>query len=298
MLLSLVGTALFTPVFAIDKLAGTVFGIEAPTLAIVALGYLGAWLGILAAVVATRTPLRTLASPRPGRHLLRACFGVGGTVCAIHAAAVLPVARATAIGLTDGLIVVALAALVLGERVTRAHWIAGATCAAGALVVTLQPGVGGAVADAVGGTGAVLGVAAAFAGAVFIALETIYVAIISREESALGMLSWVVSFAVLVTTGSALAAGALTAETVAAAWPLMLIGPVAATGQLCFILAFRQADASVLGPINYSWILFSALLGWAVFDEVPSAGTALGAVLVVVGGVALARLPSGGPARR
>ena len=70
---------------------------------------------------------------------------------------------------------------------------------------------------------------------------------------------------------------------------LLLVGPLAVTAQYCNVLAFRRADASLLGPVNYAWIVFAAALGYVAFGETPSLATAIGGALIVIGGAWLAK---------
>jgi drug/metabolite transporter (DMT)-like permease len=59
--------------------------------------------------------------------------------CNFTAVVALPLALVTAIGFTRPFVVLALAVLVLGERVSRTRWIASILCFAGVLVMT-RPG--------------------------------------------------------------------------------------------------------------------------------------------------------------
>ncbi len=282
-LLALCGTALFTPVFAAGKFVdGAV-----PALAIVAIRYLSGALTVGAVVAITRTPIGRLRSPQPLLHLLRVFLGAGGGVCIIKSATLMPIADATAIGLTEGLLIVAFAALLLGERVTVKHVVAGSLCAAGAFVV-----VGASIGQTAPGNRYLEGALLAGAGAVLIALETVMIKVLARREGALGVLAHVNGMAALVFLipgwWFARSAGLGLSDLA----PFLCLGPIAILAQYCNIKAFRLADASILGPISYSWILFSALLGYVWFAEVPAQSTFIGATLIVAGGIWLSRLPT------
>jgi S-adenosylmethionine uptake transporter len=76
------------------------------------------------------------------------------------------------------------------------------------------------------------------------------------------------------------------------AWPaawqwqlLVLVGVFAAVGHLVVTTAFRHADASVLAPFQYSELIYAALLGWFLFDDVPMLTTWLGAAILVASGL-------------
>src|SRR5207244_2421201 len=56
-------------------------------------------------------------------------------------------------------------------------------------------------------------------------------------------------------------------------------------GQLLMVRAFALAPASVLAPFSYSQLIWSTLIGWAVFHSVPDLATYIGAFIIVASGV-------------
>ena len=282
-LLALVGTALFAPIFAAGKFAGG----EIPAIAIVLMRYLGGFLTVGTVIISSRTPLSSLKSPRPHLHFLRAIFGIGGAAGTIHAAINMPIADATAIGLTKGLMVVALAAVILRERVTPAHWFAGTLCALGAYVV-----ISGSLSLGNLGFNQIEGIMAALAGALFIAFEALTIKILARSENALGVLLYVNGFATLILLALVFFVLQDAEIGLMSLAPFIILGPLAILGQFCNIKAYRLTDVAILGPVNYSWIIFATLIGVFVFDEVPDSRFFIGAALILLGGVGLMRLPS------
>jgi drug/metabolite transporter (DMT)-like permease len=72
----------------------------------------------------------------------------------------------------------------------------------------------------------------------------------------------------------------------ASAWPYLLgIGASMALAQVLTVLAYKQASPSRLSPFNYSVVIFSALIGWVVWQEVPNLLTVVGVLLVAAGGI-------------
>src|SRR5262245_22972874 len=67
------------------------------------------------------------------------------------------------------------------------------------------------------------------------------------------------------------------------------VGVTMALAQFLLILAYDQASAAALSPFNYSVVVFSGLLGWLVWDQVPNALSLVGVVLVCAGGVLATR---------
>ncbi|WP_162912887.1 DMT family transporter [Rhodospirillaceae bacterium SYSU D60014] len=280
MLWALAGTFLFSLVFASGKLTGGAI----PALQIIFIRYLSGFAAISAAALVRGRIRGAIDSRRRPLHLLRGICGAGGGICAIHAATRLPLADATAIGLTAGMLAMILAVAILRERVSGLHWVAALACASGALIVAQ----GGSRGSGVGAVAITPAAWIALLGALLIASETVLLKVLSSRESAWTVLLHVNFFAALLLVGPALSIWQPMGWAQLGA--LGLLGPLALSGQYCNIRGYRLADAAFLAPYGYSWILFAAVIGWIAFGELPAATTLWGAVLIVAGGVALARL--------
>jgi drug/metabolite transporter (DMT)-like permease len=69
-------------------------------------------------------------------------------------------------------------------------------------------------------------------------------------------------------------------------WALIVgVGVFYAATQYLIILAYRYASATELSPFNYTVVIFSGLLGWWIFGNVPDALALLGTVLICCGGI-------------
>jgi drug/metabolite transporter (DMT)-like permease len=69
-------------------------------------------------------------------------------------------------------------------------------------------------------------------------------------------------------------------------WLLLLgVGFSYAITQYLIILAYRYASAAELSPFNYTVVVFSGLLGWWVFGNVPGMTAIAGTVLICAGGI-------------
>jgi drug/metabolite transporter (DMT)-like permease len=55
------------------------------------------------------------------------------------------------------------------------------------------------------------------------------------------------------------------------------------------IRAFRVGEASMLAPVEYTALIWSVLLGIAIFDQYPGASILVGAAIVIAAGVYLTR---------
>lgn len=69
-------------------------------------------------------------------------------------------------------------------------------------------------------------------------------------------------------------------------WLLLIgVGCFYALTQYFIILAYRHASAAELSPFNYTVVVFSGLLGWWFFGNVPDWAAVLGTVLICAGGI-------------
>jgi drug/metabolite transporter (DMT)-like permease len=66
---------------------------------------------------------------------------------------------------------------------------------------------------------------------------------------------------------------------------LALCGPIAAAGSTLLSHAYRIAGATAVAPFEYTGILWGTFWGAVVFGEIPDAGEALGAALIVASGL-------------
>lgn len=285
-LLALIGTALFTPIFAAGKFSDLVV----PAFAIVAMRYWGGFLTSAAVVFVGGIKFRSLKSKTPHWHLFRSVLGIGGGLFTIHAATIMPIANASAIGLTEGLIIIALGAILLREQVTYLHWLAGGICAVGALVV-LQGTLNIDVHQLSDGNN-LEGSISAFLGALFMSSETIMLKILGSREKTMGVLLYVNAFGALLSSIPLYFVLADANISLASVLPFLVLGPLAILAQTCNIHAYRQADVSIIGPIHYSWIIFAALLGIYMFGETPTLWTLGGSGLIVLGGIWLGCISS------
>jgi hypothetical protein len=63
------------------------------------------------------------------------------------------------------------------------------------------------------------------------------------------------------------------------------VGVFYAITQYLIIRAYRYASAAELSPFNYTVVIFSGILGWLFFGNVPDALAVFGTVLICAGGI-------------
>ncbi|WP_150297526.1 DMT family transporter [Salipiger aestuarii] len=242
--------------------------------------YVGALIGMTLWITIFPSERAKVRSRQVPVHGLRAMAGGGGGMAAIYAASHMSVTSATAIGLLDGLFVIILGVVLLGERFSAKQWAAAALCLLGAAVVVLASGAATVRLEDM------LPASAALLGAFLVATESIMIKKLARSETSVSVLFYVSLFGTVLF--SVPAAASWNSLGPAAIGLLLLLGPIALAGQLCNIFAFRRSDAALIGPIRYTWIIWGALFGWLFFGEIPLAATWGGMVLILCGGCYLA----------
>ncbi len=227
---------------------------------------------VMAPVALRMGPAAALRSSHPILQVLRGLGVVVSGLLFILALGVIPLAEATAMAFVSPLFVTALSVPLLGEAVGPRRWAAVLTGLAGVLII-VRPGT-----DAFD-PAAVLPILAAliWAGSLVITRKT------SGAENPLTTMIY-----------SALVGFVGLSVLVPFAWVglgwrevgLGLLTGLTATAAQCFIvLAYRQASASLLAPFFYSQLVWSVLLGFAIFGSVPDSWTLAGTGVILASGL-------------
>lgn len=273
------GTAIFSIFYASGKFAGDL----ASPLQIVFLRYVGGFV-TLACIVAFSGKSHTVyISNQPFSHFIRAIFGCFGGVGIVYASAKMPVVDATAITLLYVVFVIPLGVMFLGERIHKSQWAAIVLSGLGAAIVMISRGAFQAL-DAAYLWPALI----ALGSAMLLALEGILIRTLSQTDKAMTVLLYVNFFGIFLILPPAILTWGSTE--LATNLQFLLLGPIAITAQYFTIRGYRIADISVVGPIDYTWLVFAAIIGYVFFDEIPTVGVVLGALLITIGGVLLAAL--------
>lgn len=211
-------------------------------------------------------------------HVSRSLTGVAGMFMNFAALALLPLADATAISFAAPIFSVVLAALILGEVVRIRRWTAVGVGFIGVLVM-LSPYVGSGPLDA----GATLGALLALAGAFTVAGAMTQVRHLSRTETT-GSLVFYFSVMCCLCGLATLPWGWIvpTARELALMVAMGLLGGI---GQILITESYRHASAAVLAPFAYTAMIYSIVIGYIWFSEVPEAIVLAGAAIVIAAGL-------------
>lgn len=271
----LLSTFLWTLIFAAGKFSNGAISVFQLTL----LRYVGALITLIM-LLPSQGGVRAHRSKQPGMHLARAFSGVGAAVAITWASANMPLVDATAIGMLYGVFAILLGTVILKEHVSHRHWIAVVVALAGVAIVMFSKG-------AFRGGISILPALAAFASATLMAIEGLLISILGRSERAFTVMLYVTFFGLCLMLFPALAEWQNIS--VKAGVLCLLLGPLGIVGQYCTIRGYRSAPLSVVAPVDYMWLLFSAILGIVFFNEIPGIGTWIGCAAIILGGVLLAR---------
>ena len=209
-----------------------------------------------------------LRTQRPGLHVLRAFLGVAAILACCYSVNLMPLSENTTIMFAEPLFFLPMALLFLKEKVDAPRWLATLIGFAGIWVI-VQPGT-----DAFRMV-ALIPVTAA----ICFALLDVMTKVMVVTENKLSMLFYF-SFGTTIVAVFPLFFVWQT-PTLAELGLLVLLGIGANMIQVCLFLAFSATDASALMPFRYVEFIFSGLIGFLLFSEIPTMWTLIGVTLII-----------------
>jgi S-adenosylmethionine uptake transporter len=230
--------------------------------------------GVVLAPLIVSLRIKFIDPRRPGLQVLRVLCAAIDTFAFYYATRYMPLADVMTFYMATPLIVTALSAILLGEKVERFRWIAVLIGFVGVLIA-LRP------------SPQMLSWAAPIAlfGATTFALSQT----ITRELRGIHWLPLVLWQ--FIGTGLVGAATIPWTWTTPSLFDLGLMFLVGAVAMLCFIFIVRAlalARASVLAPLQYSAILWAAILGWLIWRDVPTLPIVIGNAIIIGSGLYVA----------
>ncbi len=202
-------------------------------------------------------------------HIYRALVGNLGVAFVFWAYALLPMANATALMFSAPLLVAILSPLLLGESVDKGRWVAVLAGFVGVVLVARPSG------DALFNKASLVGLGAALC----IALVDIALRDLGRTDDPLTTVFYFIAFGVLFTAPYTLLKGAFPKPDMIP-W-ILGMGVFAAIQQVAKTTAYKFAEASLLAPYTYSAIFWATLIGWLIWDQLPTQVVVIGIALIV-----------------
>jgi drug/metabolite transporter (DMT)-like permease len=209
-------------------------------------------------------------------QLLRSSLQGSSSAFYVVALALIPLTTATVVAFTAPLMVVALSARLLGERVGPYRWIAVVIGLAGALII-IRPGAAAMEwADLL-----VIASAACYA---FYQLLTRRVARYddSRTTAAYTIVAMLVGSALIVPF-------VWKTPDNFTDWGLFVsLGLSGGLGHYFMVKAYEYGEASIVGPFDYGQLVGATVLGYLAFGEFPDRFTWIGAAILIGSGLFIA----------
>ncbi len=215
----------------------------------------------------------------PLAHVWRGLAGTMGMGFGFTGLGLLPLPEVTAIGYAAPLLVVIFAAMFLGEEVRAFRLSAVALGLVGVLII-LSPRLS---VGAEAGSRETLGAVVVLMGAMMAALAHVFVRKMVATEATAAIVFW------FTITSSVLALLTLpwgwAVPSPSVVLMLIMAGLLGGIGQILMTSSYRYADASLVAPFDYTSMLLALVIGYFVFDEVPTGTMLLGAGIVILAGV-------------
>ena len=235
---------------------------------------------ILVWVILRRELRSGLRIKSPMAHVWRGGIGTCAMGFYFAGLGMLPLPEVTAIGYAAPLMVVILAAIFLGEKI-RAFRITAVVVGLVGVLIVLSPRLSGFgnVADSRGQMGAIV----VLTGALFVAISQVVLRRIVDTEGTAAIVFYY-----------SITASVLSFLTFPFGWVmpdpkmfamLVLAGLMGGVGQIFLTTSYRHADVSMIAPFDYASMILALLIGYFVFDEVPTLVMLSGAFLVILAGV-------------
>jgi drug/metabolite transporter (DMT)-like permease len=209
-------------------------------------------------------------------HGLRGVLHGVGVMLWFYAMSRIPLAEVTAIGFTNTVFATVGAALFLGEVIRLPRITAVLTGLLGALLI-IRPGF--EVIDP--------GAIAMLIGALLFAGSDLCAKVLTRNESGPAVVAYL---SIVVTTVTLIPAIYVWQPPTVEEWVLIIvIAGLATLGHLAMTQSFKVGEMSAIQPAKFIQLLWSAVIGFALFAEVPDEFTWMGAAIIVASSLYIAR---------
>ncbi|MBT8458293.1 MAG: DMT family transporter [Boseongicola sp.] len=216
--------------------------------------------------------IREVRTDRLGLHFIRNLSHFAGQNLWFYALGLISLAQLFALEFTSPIWIMILAALLLGERLTKPRLAALILGFAGALLVA-RPGTGG---DPAGLVIAALA-AAGFAGSI------VCTKMLTRTETIMGILFWLTAMQLVFGLIAAGSDGDI-AWPSASSWPwVTMIALAGLLAHTCLTNALSVAPATVVTPMDFIRLPVIAIVGMAFYNEPLDPLVFVGAALIFAG---------------
>ncbi|MEE2778660.1 MAG: DMT family transporter [Acidobacteriota bacterium] len=216
--------------------------------------------------VLTRRGLTPLKTDQIRLHFGRSCLQIVSMLSFFYALTLTPLARVSALSFTAPLFATIGAVVFLREEIHARRVVALLVGFGGAMIVVrpsleMEPGVMLVLGSSFGWSIALLAIK-----------------VLSRKDSSITLAMWM---------GIFMAPLSLIPALMVWRWPapgdyfwLALMGTVGMTGHLAMAQAFRETDATVALPADFTRLIWASLFGYFIFNETPGLATWVGGSII------------------
>ena len=228
---------------------------------------------ILLAIAPRFGGIRTLRTKEIGWHVVRSLFAIGAMFGFFYGLARMPLVNALTLGYTAPLIVTALSAIFLDDKVGWRRWTAVVIGFAGVLVM-LRPGRGELSFAAV----------AVLVAAFCYACQAITARRLGGTESTLALSFYVVIGPLIVSCAFFDTGSWLTPDL--SGWVLVVgAATCSIVAWVGFINGYRAVSPATLAPLEYTALIAGAIAGFLIWGEVPDRWVIVGAMIIISSGI-------------
>ncbi|MEE9380369.1 MAG: DMT family transporter [Hyphomonadaceae bacterium] len=221
---------------------------------------------------AAKKPMPSLRAIR--FHTMRGAVQVTAALSFFWSLTQLGLTEATVIGFTAALMIAPIARIILGEAFSKLSIIAILVGFAGAVFTISTETVG-----APEGTNRTLGAAAAFLAAFAYALTIVLMRLRSREEDTLTIVMFSNVMPAIILLPFLLATEPVPPVSMLPVFAMM--GFFGMSVWWMFTIAYANAPAQRLAPLEYTSLIWSAALGYVFFQEIPGWRLYVGSAVII-----------------
>ena len=222
-----------------------------------------------------RSGLAPLKTKRLGLHSVRGLLNGIGMLMFFYAVSITPLADVIALSFTAPIFATILAIVFLGEVVGSRRWAAIFVAFLGTMVI-LRPGL----MEITQGQFLVMASAALWA------CSLIMIKVLSRTETSITIIAYMIIFQVPV-SGLAAAAVWIT-PSFEQVCVMAIMGMLGTVGQWLLIEALKEGDTNVVMPFDFLKMIWAVLLGFLFFNELPDIFTWIGSSIIFLSAIYIA----------
>lgn len=213
--------------------------------------------------------LFNLKNPRVMTY--RSLVGFIIVVANFYAISTLPLVEVTALQFTKPLFLILLAVILLAEKIKLLRTVATIVGFIGVLII-LRPW------QVLSGSALQLGHLAVLVGTFSMALLPIFTRILAKDHKPITMVFY--ANALTITLSLIPAYFYWITPTMDQLLLIIALGVTTFCSQYCMINAYKNAEVTILTPIEYLKLIFAAIVGYFVFTEIPDQWTIWGGALI------------------